>query len=59
MIKIILGIFYGLSVAIEFLYSIPETVVTSIGNKLSELSDALETVYKKAKGKEKQIEKVN
>lgn len=53
--KIFLGIIYGITVCLEFLYSIPQTIVVSVGEKFTELSDAMEGVY--LRSKEKQIEK--
>lgn len=53
--RIFLGIIYGITIALEFLYSIPETIVSSVGAKFSELSDAMEGIY--LRSKEKQIEK--
>ncbi len=53
--KIITGIVYGLAISIEILYSIPLVALEAIGEKLTELSDAMEGLYKKSK--EKQGEK--
>lgn len=55
--KVLIAIFYGLTVVIEFLYSIPETIVTSVGERITDLSDAMQRVY--IKSKEKQVEKNN
>lgn len=53
--KYLLGFLYGLVITVEFLYSIPEAIVTTVGEKFTELSDAVEGVY--LRSKEKQIEK--
>jgi hypothetical protein len=53
--KYFLGFLYGIAISIEFLYSIPATIVSSVGEKFTELSDAMEGVY--LRSKEKQIEK--
>lgn len=53
--KIITGFFYGLAISIEYLYSIPLAALSAIGEKISDLSDAMEGIYNKSK--EKQSEK--